>query len=227
MVDTERYRTYPSPCLPGTHGSVWMRPLWATELPETQAPSHAIVLFQTHTCWPNAMGRLRFINRAFQSQKGKSGVLSVEQRLKLKITDDLLWRIFPLTDGYIAKLGNVKGSLSHFAASEMVTGSAVICWHRSVCSRGWQKPINAKKYFSLSQIYGNWMSLTWLIYLGRYWELHLSRFPRMQLGTNLQEQQFTFPNYRAQEWHSGKNSAATKQGNYMQKPHSKTVRENC
>lgn len=39
----------------------------------------------------------------------------------------------------------------------------------------------------------------WYDYLSRYWKLHLSRFPRMQLGTNLQEQQFTFPNYKSPE----------------------------
>lgn len=110
-------------------------------------------------------------------------------------------------------MGNVKGSLARLllqkwsqALLQFVVAQA--CLHQQLteaCKHQTKKKasLRLKPVEAECQCYGH---------LGGWWELHLSRFPRMQPATNLQEQQFTFSNYRAQEWQSGEQVAATNKG---------------
>lgn len=108
-----------------------------------------------------------------------------------------------------------KDLFHHFAVSERVTGSVAICCGTGLfaprADRSLLMPKNTSLVLKLVEAECHWYD-----YLGYWWELHLSHFPRMQPGTS-PEQQFTFSNYGAQEWQNGENAAATKQGNYRQK----------
>lgn len=143
-------------------------------------------------------------------------MLSAEQNSKIKITGItcseeyflLLMDILPSWEMWKDRLKFTS------AASETVTGSAAICCGPGLLAPGADSSLLMPKTASLL-LQPVEAECHWYDYLGRGWELYLSCFPRMQLGTNLQEPQFTFSNYRVAEW---RESICSEQGDWAETP---------
>lgn len=118
-----------------------------------------------------------------------------------------------------------KDLFHHFAVSEMVTGSVAICCGTGLfaprADRSLLMPKNTSLILKLVEAECHWYD-----YLGHWWELHLSHFPRMQPGTSLRSNNSPFQITEPRSGRTEKMQLLQNKGITGKKPHSNKAREN-